>query len=438
MSQGKFSPSSNAKRAAARHIDTVIIGAGAAGLAMSYELTLRGINHVLLERGEVANSWRHERWDSLKLLTPNWQTRLPGKAYAGGNADGFMAMPELIRFMEDYARLCSAPIKTGVTVTDVVAVDDNYRVTTNQGQWNCRCLVIATGAFNQPVIPKVSQFVSSSTQMLTSHQYKNPDQLDSGKVLVVGASATGLQLASEIQASGRQVTLATGEHVRMPRTYRGKDIFWWMQQSGISGEALGQVDDVGRVRSLPSPQLIGSNTQAIFDINALLHQGVTIAGRLMNVSDSGYQFSGSLHNVCQLADLKMARLLKRFDQWAAAREQHYGIHEQLPAPEHFARTQVPEAPPLQIAAKNVGTIIWATGYRPDYSWLHLPVLNRKGRVMHNGGVVQAPGVYVIGLPFLRRRNSSFIHGIADDAGELAAHLSNYLLGEVKSKAVGFA
>jgi putative flavoprotein involved in K+ transport len=413
-------------------IDTIVIGAGPAGLAMSQQLSQRGIDHVVLERGQVANSWRTERWDSLKLLSPNWQTRLPAMAYSGADPDGFMDMPELIRFLDDYAQQMTAPIHTDVTVSSVCALDDayirnnirnkGYAVVTNRGQWNCRSLVIATGAFNIPVIPNVSQFVSSSTQMLTSHQYKNPDQLEKDGVLVVGASATGLQLASEIQASGRQVTLAAGEHVRMPRTYRGMDIFWWMQHTGIASESLAQIDDVSRVRNLPSPQLIGSSDRSIFDLNRLTEQGVQLTGRLMNANDNGLQFSGSLHNVCKLADLKMARLLKRFDQWAEQND----LATSLPEPQNFDPTRVANFSLLQLKSKDIKTIIWATGYRPDYSWLQLPVFNRKGQLMHSGGVVNSPGVYVLGLPFLRRRNSSFIHGVADDACELALHLVEYL------------
>ena len=412
----------------ARSIDTVIIGAGQAGLAMSHQLAQRGIDHVVLERGEIANSWRTERWDSLKLLSPNWQTRLPGMAYSGSNPDGFMDMPELIRFLDNYARSITAPIHTDVTVKSVCAVNKGYAVVTNRGQWNCRALVIATGAFNIPVVPKVSQSVSSSTRMLTSHQYKTPDQLDAGGVLVVGASATGLQLAGEIQASGRQVTLAVGEHVRMPRTYRGKDIFWWMQQTGVANESIAKADDINRIRNLPSPQLIGSKEHAIFDVNTVKQQGVNVTGRLMNANDNGFQFSGSLANVCKLADLKMARLLKRFDQWA--RENPCEVDEECT---QFADTQIDSSPTLTIADKAINTVIWATGYRPDYSWLNLPVLDRKGRLQHRGGVVDCPGVYVLGLPFLRRRNSSFIHGVADDACELAEHLNSYLDSEANGK-----
>jgi len=421
-----------------RKTDVVIVGAGAAGLAMSYELAQRGIDHVVLERGEIANSWRTERWDSLRLLSPNWQTRLPGKFYNGSSPDNFMAMPELIKFMEDYARGNTAPVFTGVTVTAAMAKDDGYAVVTNQAQWNCRSLVIATGAFNIPIVPKLNRFASSSThsplEILTSHQYKNPEQLDPGNVLVVGASATGLQLASEIQASGRRVTLAVGEHVRMPRTYRGKDIFWWMQYAGISGESLGQVDDISRVRSLPSPQLIGSHAFSIFDLNRLQQQGVQIAGRLMNANEDNLQFSGSLHNVCQLADLKMSRLLKRFDQ----RLEQTGRSNLFADRESFLPTRVPESPLLQMRSKEFKTIVWATGYRPDYSWLQLPVLNRKGMLEHKSGVVNSPGVYVLGLPFLRRRNSSFIQGIGEDASELSQHLHNYLSTTVSRQHVAMS
>jgi putative flavoprotein involved in K+ transport len=208
----------------------------------------------------------------------------------------------------------------------------------------------------------------------------------------------------------------------MPRRYRGKDIFWWLQHSGVAGESLEKVDDVARVRSLPSPQLLGSHQHSMFDLNTLQDGGVQLAGRFMNANASALQFSGALHNVCQLADLKMQRLFSRFDHWLHER----GVDREFPEPENFKATQVTENPLLQLPARSVRTIIWATGFRPDYSWLQLPVLNRKGMLIHQGGVVNAPGVYVLGLPALRRRNSSFINGIAEDVCELAGHLTQYL------------
>lgn len=406
-----------------RYSTTIIIGAGHAGLSMSYQLDKLGIDHVILERGEIANSWKTERWDSLKLLSPNWQCKLPGFSYGkefhGDHPDGFMSMPEVCRFIEQYAEAISAPVHRGVEVRSVHADPLGYRVITNQGEWYCQTLVIATGAFNTPSIPKFAADINSNINQLTSKEYKNPDQLDHGNVLIVGGSATGLQLAKEIQSSGRPVTLAMGEHVKMPRQYRGRDIFWWMEQTRIAGEYIAENDDLRRLRKLPSPQLIGDQEHPIFDLNYLQEQGVQVVGRLMNANERHFQFSGALANICKLADLKLNRLLKRFDECAES----LGITEE---PEQFQATKVDADPVLNIQTDQVKTVIWATGLKPDYSWLKLPVLNNKGELMHSGGIVHSPGVFALGLPFMRRRHSSYMHGINHDVADIANHLKSFL------------
>jgi len=283
-------------RSVARAVDVVIVGAGHSGLAMSRCLTERSIDHVVLERGEVANSWRHERWDSLRLLTPNWQTSLPGCHYAGDAPDEFMTMPEVIDFIEGYASSVAAPVRAQTEVLSVSAADSGYRVETNRGSWNCRALVAATGAFETPNIPAIDSALPATVRRLASKRYRNPTQIDDEGVLVVGASATGLQLASELSASGRRVLLAVGEHVRMPRHYRDRDIQWWMHASGVLDQTCTEVDDIERARRVPSPQLVGSATHATLDLNALGAMGVEIVGRLAGVSGTKAQFSGTLRN----------------------------------------------------------------------------------------------------------------------------------------------
>jgi putative flavoprotein involved in K+ transport len=241
-------------------------------------------------------------------------------------------------------------------------------------------------------------------------------------VLVVGASATGLQLAQEIHASGRPVTLAVGEHVRMPRVYRGRDIQWWMLAAGVLDQRIEDLDDPDRARRVPSPQLVGTPDRATLDLNALRQQAVTLVGRLMGARDGKAQFSGSLRNVCALADLKMNRLLDVFDDWAL----HSGAAADAAPPERFAPTEVSAPPKLGLElVRDIRTVVWATGFRPNHSWLELPVFDRHGQLKHDRGVV-APGLYVLGLPFLRRRKSSFIHGAEDDARELVAELAAHL------------
>ena len=402
--------------------DVIVIGAGHAGLAASYALRDRGIDHVVLERGEIANSWRNERWDSLKLLTPNWQSRLPGFDYEGEDPDGFMSMPEVIEFIEEYAKFADAPVRTHTTVQSVQGYMNGYKVVTNRGSWTAKSVIIASGACNVADVPAVAKNVPSGVASLTPHQYRNPKQLAPGGVLVVGASATGLQLVEEIRKAGHEVTIAAGEHVRMPRRYRGQDIQYWMDRAGTLNETWQEIDDLSRARNLPSPQLIGRGDLSIFDLNHLTGNGVRLVGRLVGISDGVAQFSGSLRNICAMADLKMNRLLAGIDDWI---DRNPVLCD---APERFEATRVEDDPMLMLNLEKsgIGSIIWATGFRPDYSWLDVPVLDRKGRLRHDGGIVDAPGLYVLGLPMLRRRKSSFMHGIEDDVRDITAHLANYL------------
>jgi putative flavoprotein involved in K+ transport len=414
----------------------VVVGAGHAGLAMSRCLSERGIDHVVLERGEVANSWRRERWDSLRLLTPNWLSRLPGYRYQGTHPDGFMSMSEVIGFIDAYARVIDAPVYTGTRVTAVRPERDGYRVSTAHGDWRCRTVVIASGAFNVPVLPAMAAAVPRDVECISARDYRRPDQLADGGVLVVGASASGLQLADEIRRSQRPVMLAVGEHVRMPRRYRGADIQRWLDAAGVLDERYDAVDDIARARRVPSPQLVGSVDGTTLDLNALAARGVELVGRVAGLRGRELQFSGSLRNVCALADLKQARLLETIDRWIdAAGAMPGGLMPSAP-PQRPAPTRVGDAPrlSLDLGRGEIRTILWATGFRPDYSWLHVPVFDAKGRLRHDGGVVAAPGLYVMGLPFLRRRKSSFIHGAEDDARDLCAHLLDYLArGELRAQ-----
>ena len=380
----------------------------------------------MLERGEVANSWRRERWDSLRLLTPNWQSRLPGHRYEGLDPDGYMAMADVVEFVSRYAVVAGAPVRPHTTVTSVRQADDGYDVVTSDGSFSCRTVVLATGACNAPHVPALRQAVPSSIASFTPFDYRNPGQLPEGGALVVGASATGVQLADEIHRSGRPVTLSVGEHVRLPRTYRGRDVLGWMDASCIWNERYDQIDDLTRARGLPSPQLIGTPERATLDLNVLSAAGVRLVGRLGAVRDGQALFSGGLRNTFALADLKMERLLDTFDEYASTESRD----AEVGPPERFEPTRIPSSSrlSLDLGRGEIRSIIWATGFRPDYSWLDVPVLDRTGHLRHDGGVVDAPGLYAIRLPVLRRRKSTFIHGAEDDARDLADHLTGYLSG----------
>ena len=398
-----------------------VIGAGQAGLAMSNCLTGRSIDHVVIERGEVANSWRTERWDSLRLLTPNWMTRLPGHSYRGADPDGYMTAGEVAAFLDGYRSSSAAPVRTNTAVESVRTVDGGFRIDTSQGPLRTRAVVVATGAFSNPRVPSVAAELPPHVRQLTPTEYRNPDRIGDGRVLVVGASASGAQIAQELAASGREVTLAVGEHVRVPRSYRGMDIHWWMDAIGLLDERYENLEDIARARRVPSLQLVGSPEKRDLDLNSLHAEGIRLVGRLAGVSGDSLQFSGSFANVVALADLKLGRLLDSIDDYASAR----GLDSEIPEPDRPARTAVP-APPTTLRATDFETVVWATGHRAGYPWLEADLLDRKGSIVHDGGVMARPGMYVLGLPFMRRRKSSFLDGVGFDALELGEHLSRHL------------
>jgi putative flavoprotein involved in K+ transport len=391
----------------------LVVGAGHSGLAASRHLRARSIDHVVLERGAVAQSWRTQRWDSLRLLTPNWMTRLPGESYAGDDPDGYSSAAEYASFVERYA--AGAPVLTNTAVTAVEATDGGFVVATTEGPWQARALVLAAGLTRAAPSP-LRAALPDTVVSVDAIDYRRPEQLPEGGVLVIGASASGVQIAEELHRSGRPVTLAVGEHVRLPRRYRGRDILWWMDAAGVLDETAAEIDDIVRARHLPSMQLVG--TPRTLDLNALQDLGVRLVGKLATVRDGTALFSGSLRNVLALADLKLNRLLATIDEFAGG------------SGERFEPTAVPAATlQLDLTSGEIRSVLWATGIKPDHSWLHLPVFDPRGRLRHDGGVVDWPGLYVTGLPVLRRRRSSFIDGADGDTAALTAHLAAHLSGD---------
>jgi putative flavoprotein involved in K+ transport len=406
-------------------IDVVIIGGGQAGLAMSRCLTDRRVAHVVLERGRVAERWRTERWDSLRLLTPNWQSRLPGFAYDGPDPNGFMTMPEVTAFLERYARRGGAPVETETCVRAVTREGRGYEVATTRGTWSARGVVVATGHCDLPAMPPLATRLPRAVTQLTPSQYRRPAELPPGAVLVVGASASGLQLADELQRAGRDVAIAVGHHTRVPRTYRGRDILWWLDAMGVLRETAGQVYDVRVSRAQPSFQLVGRPDRATLDLRGLQARGVCVVGRVLDVDGTRVRVDDDLITTTVSADVKLAVLLRRIDQFVEAS----GLARTVGPPEPFephwrAFTLAPDE--LDLRARGITSVIWATGFRRAYPWLHVPVLDEDGEIQHHGGLTAAPGLYVLGLHFLRRRHSSFIDGVGDDARELAADLARYL------------
>jgi putative flavoprotein involved in K+ transport len=405
------------------HVDCVVIGAGQAGLAMSRCLTDRGVSHVVLERGRIGERWRSERWDSLRLLTPNWQSRLPGFRYEGPDPNGYMTMPEVVRYLERYAASFRAPVESDVEVASVRRGPGGFRVDTTRGSWSARTVVIATGHAQHPWVPRLAARLDPALAQLVPTAYRRPSQLVAGGVLVVGASASGLQLADELNRAGRDVTIAVGHHTRLPRDYRGADILWWLDRMGIFDETVGQVFDVEVSRDQPSLQLVGHPARVTLDLAGLRNRGVRVVGRLADLDGTRVRFADDLVATVAASDSKLARLLHRIDRFIAVK----GLS--APAPPKFMPQCLMFADAdtsLDLGLAGVGTVLWATGFRRSYPWLRIPVMDERGEIRHDGGLTPVPGLYVVGLHFLRRRNSSFIDGVGADALALSEHLAGFI------------
>jgi len=408
-----------------RRIEAVVVGGGQAGLAMSRCLSDRGIDHVVFERGRVAERWHSERWDSLRLLTPNWQSRLPGFAYDGDDPDGFMKAAEVARFLERYAAVIRAPIERPTTVTRVAPSGDGFSVRTDRGDWCARTVVIATGDCDVPVVPKMAGHLPAAIHQLVPSAYRRPSQLPDGGVLVVGASSSGIQIADELHAGGRAVTIAAGHHTRVPRQYRGRDIMWWLDRAGFMDEPAERVHDIDQSRRQPSLQLVGHPDHRSLDLAILQERGVRVAGRLAGVDGSRIVFDDDLVATTAASDAKLAVLMAKLDEWAT----QSGINGDVDEPEPFVPTwpRFLDAPPaIDLRADGIRAVVWAAGYRRTYPWLIAPVFDWHGEVLHTGGITSYPGLYILGLRFLRHRNSSFIDGVGRDAAELSGHLWTYL------------
>ena len=408
------------------HESVVIVGAGQAGLAMSHCLTQASVSHVLLERSTVAHSWRNERWDSLRLLTPNWMTKLPGHEYGtndpsgqGDDPQGFETATEIATRLVNYATSFGAPVREGVSVNGVHHDGEHFVVNTSDITYTADAVVIATGACSKPNIPHFADRVPARVHQVSPIHYKRPDDLPDGDVLVVGASASGVQLADELARNGRRVTVATGKHTRMPRTYRGRDILEWMSELGWLDQTIEEfgVDELRVRRTMPSMQLVGCEELRSIDLNTLRSLGVRLAGRLINVENGVAQFDDSLPDSCAAADAAMFDKIHDIEKSIES----LGADADFDAPETIEPTDASD-PVAALDLHDVGTIVWATGFVPDWPWLDEQWLDARGAVVHEGGIVDERGLYVLGLPILRQRSSNFISGVGVDAAQLAEQL----------------
>ena len=330
-----------------------------------------------------------------------------------------MTKAEVVTYLDEYARSFRAPLHTGVAVTRVHGRGDSFELQTDSGSWESSNVVIATGYCARAAVPAFAAELAGDMDQLVPTQYRNPRQLRAGGVLVVGASATGIQLAAEIARTGREVILAVGNHIRLPRRYRGRDIMRWLDELGVLRETADQVQDLEASRRQPSLQLIGSEAGGSLDLQVLQDRGVRIVGRMTGASGHEAYFSDNLADSIGHAEQKMHGMLDRIDLHLSCLR----LTRAFPAEPRPRAVAVPTTPPaVNLRDRGVNTVVWATGYRRDYPWLHIPVLDATGEIMHRGGVTPRPGLYVLGLQFMRRRNSAFLDGVGADAADLTEHL----------------
>ncbi|WGQ09965.1 NAD(P)/FAD-dependent oxidoreductase [Pedobacter gandavensis] len=399
-------------------VEVLIIGGGQAGLAMSYCLKQRNISHILLERGQIAQRWRSESWDSLRLLTPNDQTNLPSWPYQGDQPEGFMPVGRYISLLEDYAQSFEAPILTETAVEAVSKSGHQFYIHSTAQRWVANAVVIATGHCCTPVIPEYSNRVNPEIHQITASQYLNPGQIPEGGILVVGAGASGVQIAEELRLSGREVMLSVGKHRRLPRRYRGKDILTWLKEAGIFDAFTDSKCDP----NIPAPQLIGSEDAHSINLETLQNQGVKLTSRIAAINDSQVSFEDNLLTAVHQADQDMYALLERIDQYINDLMIDHSMNFHQVAP-----ISVPPAPSsIDLKSAGIKTIIWATGYRRSYPWLHIDVLDAQGEIKHQGGITAIPGLLVLGMRRQIRYNSNFIDGVGKDAELLADYLKKHL------------
>ena len=416
-------------RPARRVHDALVIGAGQGGLAVSSFLARAGIEHVVLERSSIASSWREHRWDSFCTVTPNWSIRLPGAKYAGDDPDGFLARDELVRHFEGWARSFGAPVRCGIEAQLLRPAGGGFEVATSEGAFRARNVVVATSTYQHPHVPAVSARLPARLAQLTPHDYKHPGMLPPGAVLVAGSGQTGCQIAEELHEAGREVLLCVGRAGRLPRRYRGRDCLEWQRDMGYLDRTPEMLESPA-ARFRGDPHLTGRNGGYTLSLHDFHRRGIRLLGRLVGCEGERASLDAGLHAELRFADGFCERIVEQFERHIAER----GID----APEPTA-AELAGGPPhsgelpdivreVDLAAANVAAVVWATGYRYDFSWVEAPVLDPAGYPRAPGGVSACPGLYFVGLNWMTWRKSGILYGVGDDARNVAEHLGGRLAG----------
>lgn len=426
----------DAGSAAPRILDALVIGAGQGGLAVSFLLTRFGIEHVVLERSTIASSWREHRWDSFCTVTPNWSIRLPGAEYTGDDPHGFLPRDELVRHLERWARSFDAPVRCGVEARSVRPAGDGFEIATSHGPFRARNVVVATSTYQNPHVPAVSARLPRRVRQLTPHDYKRPQALPAGAVMVVGSGQTGCQIAEELHEAGREVFLCVGRAGRLPRRYRGRDCIEWQRDMGYLDRTPDMLESPA-ARFRGDPHLTGRNGGYTISLHDFHRRGIRLLGRLAGCEGERATFDGALHAEMRFADEFCHRIVEQFERHIADR----AIAAPPPSAEETAGGppkdgRLPEiVREVDLAAADVGAVVWATGYRYDFSWVEAPVLDAAGYPEASGGASACPGLYFVGLNWMTWRKSGILYGVGDDARSVALHLARRLARRPASRTV---
>ncbi|WP_345718832.1 MSMEG_0569 family flavin-dependent oxidoreductase [Kineosporia mesophila] len=402
-----------------RHVCVAVIGGGQAGLAASHCLTTAQIDHVVLERHHVGFEWSERRWDSFSLVTPNYQCLLPGHEYSAGDPDGFMVREEIVDYLRDYARTFDPPIHEGVEVIRMTHDGHRFQLRTTRGTFQASQVVIATGAYHRPRIPRFAERLPGSVIQIHSSDYKNPDQLPEGATLVVGTGQSGCQIAEDLHLAGRTVHLATGQAPRVARFYRGRDCMTWLDEIGHYTKGITEFADQDATRHKVNHYVTGRGGGRDIDLRAFARDGMHLYGRLKDITAEGITFDDDLKANLDGADAVAEGIKDLIDAYIES--------ENLDQPTEDRYTPVWEPDPdvlthLDPAKSAITSVIWCTGFDADYRWVDLPVFNGHGYPSHHRGVTSMPGLYVLGLPWQWTWGSGRFRGVGDDARHLTEHI----------------
>jgi putative flavoprotein involved in K+ transport len=396
-------------------VNVAVIGAGQAGLATSYHLRQQGVEHVVLEAGRVAETWRSRRWDSFCLVTPNWSVQLPGGAYDGPEPDGFMSKPELVAHFQRWADSFGAPVRERCTVTALDAHGDGFALQTSDGPIDARTVVIATGGYQRAYRPANAAQVPDSIDQLLTEEYSCPDALEPGNVLIVGSGQSGCQIAEELHESGRKVFLSCGRAPWAPRRMAGRDLVWWIVQSGWWARLPSALPSP-QARLVSNPLATGHGGGRDMHLRTLHAAGIELVGRFLGVEAGKAGFADDLSQSVDAGD-NMSRVFKKYVD-AAAEKMDMPSPWEMPEPFRIkSRTE------LDLAAEGVKTVLWTTGYRPDYGWVHFPLFDDMGFPIQVDGRSSVPGLYFMGVHFQRKGQSAVLYGVGEDAEIVARHIA---------------